>query len=211
MYDLSPPITEQLAVWPGDNPMSREYVLRQSRGDTVTLSTLRATGHLGSHADGPNHYLPGAEGIGEQSLEHYLGVCQVIPVRADPGVRYDHTALPADVTIEAPRVLLATGVTSDPTIFDETFPAPDPGLIDFLADRGVITLGVDTPSVDLFSSKDLPTHHRCGDRGLLILEGLQLGPVPPGRYELVALPLRLMGFDGSPVRAILRPLPTEMP
>ena len=209
MYDLSPPITPQLAVWPQDTSPTREVLLRISDGDSVTLSTLRSTTHLGSHADGPNHYLAEGEGVGEQPLEHYLGTCRVIPVRATPGERYDHTSLPSGTPIDAPRILLATGCTSPPETFEENFPAPDPSLIDFLADRGVITLGVDTPSVDLFPSKDLPTHHRCGDRGVRILEGLRLGPVPPGRYELIALPLRLMGFDASPVRAVLRPLPDE--
>ena len=206
MYDLSPPITEQLAVWPGDTSASREVLMQLANGDSVTLSTLRATVHLGSHADGPNHYAPDGEGVGEQSLEHYLGECRVIRVSARRGERYGIDAIPDGTPIDAPRILLATGTYPDPNHFNEDFAAPDPDLVDYLADQGVITLGVDTPSVDLCTSKDLPTHNRCYQRGVRILETLQLGDVPEGRYELIALPLKLMGFDGSPVRAILRPL-----
>ncbi|MCH2133815.1 MAG: cyclase family protein [Phycisphaerales bacterium] len=206
MYDLSPPITEQLAVWPGDTSASREVLMQLANGDSVTLSTLRATVHLGSHADGPNHYASDGEGVGEQSLEHYLGECRVIRVSARRGERYGIDAIPDGTPIDAPRILLATGTYPDPNHFNEDFAAPDPDLVDYLADQGVITLGVDTPSVDLCTSKDLPTHNRCYQRGVRILETLQLGDVPEGRYELIALPLKLMGFDGSPVRAILRPL-----
>ena len=206
MYDLSPPITEQLAVWPGDNPSSRELLMQLSNGDSVTLSTLHATVHLGSHADGQNHYAIDGDGVGEQSLEYYLGECRVIHVKAERGARYGIESIPEGTPIDAPRILLGTGTYPDPNHFNRDFAAPDPSLIDHLADQGVITIGVDTPSVDLSDSKDLPTHHQCYKRGLRILETLQLGQVPAGRYELIALPLKLMGFDGSPVRAILRPL-----
>ena len=75
-----------------------------------------------------------------------------------------------------------------------------------LGDRGVMLLGLDTPSVDLFDSKDLPAHQAYLQKGMVMLEGLVLDAVPPGRYELIALPLKLAGFDASPVRAILRTL-----
>src|SRR5712675_1322419 len=78
IYDLSPPITTSLAVWPGDTPPSREVLMHLERGDSVTLSTLRSTVHLGSHADGPNHYGRGEPDVGEMPLEHYLGPCVVL-------------------------------------------------------------------------------------------------------------------------------------
>lgn len=206
MYDLSPPITAALAVWPGDTPPTREMLMQLVNGDSVTLSTLHASVHLGSHADGPNHYAIDGEGVGEQPLEHYIGPCRVIRVSAKRGERYGIDALPADAVIDAPRILLSTGTYPDPTHFNEDFAAPEPALIEYLADRGMITLGVDTPSVDLCNSKDLASHKQCYAQGIRILETLQLAGVPEGRYELIALPLKLMGFDGSPVRAVLRPL-----
>src|SRR5262245_20479900 len=110
--------------------------------------------------------------------------------------------LPAPVTAE--RLLLATGTFPDPEQFNEDFAALSPGLVEALHRQGVRLVGVDTPSVDLFSSKELPVHHTFLRHDMAILEGLVLAGVPEGVYELVALPLKLVGFDASPVRAILR-------
>ena len=82
----------------------------------------------------------------------------------------------------------------------------EPGLPDWLADRGVRLIGVDLPSVDPLDSKTLDVHHALGRRGIIIVEGLWLADVPTGRYELIALPLRIVGADGSPMRAVLRRL-----
>ena len=103
-----------------------------------------------------------------------------------------------------PRVLFATGTYPDPQNWNSDFAALSVELIDFLHHRGVITVGIDTPSVDLFDSKDLPAHKAMLRHDMAILEGLVLKDVPEGIYELIALPLPLVGFDASPVRAILR-------
>lgn len=205
IYDITPPVTERLGVWPGDTKLSREVLCDLSKGDTVTLSTIRATVHLGAHADGPNHYDPKGVGIGERSLEHYLGACQVIEARVARGGRVGVGDLAlGEAGITQKRVLIKTGTFPDPDAWNEDFGALAPELIDFLAARGVITIGIDTPSVDVQTSKDLPTHHAIARHDLAILEGLLLRDVPPGEYELIALPLKLMGFDASPVRAVLR-------
>ena len=201
IYDLTPPITSSLAVWPGDTPASREVLCDLRRGDSVTLSTLYATVHLGAHADAPSHYGPDGPAIDERNLGYYLGPCQVMRVSVAPGARI----LSEDLTarIQAPRLLLATGTFPDPRVFNEDFAALSPQLVDDLYARGVLLVGIDTPSVDLFSSKDLPAHKRFLQHDMAILEGLVLSGVPYGLYELIALPLRLVGFDASPVRAIL--------
>lgn len=202
LYDISPPITPDLAVWPGDTPMSRDVLCDMAVGDNLTLSTLHGTVHLGAHADAPNHYGLDAPAIDARSLDLYVGPCQVIQVPAARGTRIDESAI--SVPIEAERVLLHTGTFPDPTDFNEDFAALAPSLVDWLAERGVRTVGIDTPSVDLFDSKDLPAHKALLARDMAILEGLVLSAVPAGVYELIALPLRLVGFDASPVRAILR-------
>ena len=202
IYDITPPITPKLAVWPGDTPLSREVLMDMSRGDNITLSTLRATMHLGAHADGPNHYGKDAPAIDERSLDYYLGPCQVIRVDVAHATRILPSALKREVT--QPRVLFATGTYPDPENWNADFAALSVELIDFLHERGAITVGIDTPSVDLFESKDLPAHKAMLRHNMSILEGLVLKDVPEGTYELVALPLPLVGFDASPVRAVLR-------
>ena len=205
IYDITPPINSSLAVWPGDTPPKREVLLEISKGASVTLSTLHATVHLGAHADGPNHYGVDAPAIDQRRLDYYIGPCQVIRVNAQRGKRIQPSEIKTQV--EAPRVLLATSTFPNPEKFNEDFAALSPELIDSLHQRGVMTIGIDTPSVDLFDSKDLPAHKTFLKNDMAILEGLRLDHVPEGIYELIALPLLLVGFDASPVRAILRKLP----
>lgn len=203
LYDITPPITPSLAVWPGDTPPAREILCDIAKGDSVTLSTLRATVHLGAHADAPNHYGSSGPSIDQRTLAHYLGPCQVIRAATPRGQRVEMTHLnasPADVQ----RILIATGTYPDPNQFNTDFAALSPALVDHFHERGVILIGIDTPSVDLFDSKDLPAHKRFLAHDMAILEGLALARVPEGLYELIALPLPLVGFDASPVRAVLR-------
>lgn len=203
LYDISPRISAGLAVWPGDTPPSREVLLELARGDSVTLSTLHATVHLGAHADAPSHYGWNAADIASRPLELYLGLCEVMRVTVPRGARVTPDLLPGP--LRAPRVLLVTGTYPDPQVFNEDFAALSPELVDHLHGAGVVLIGIDTPSVDLFASKELPAHHRCLAHDIAILEGLVLQQVPEGVYELIALPLPLAGFDASPVRAVLRP------
>jgi arylformamidase len=210
IYDITPSITARLRVWPGDTPPSREVLCDMSRGAGFTLSTLHATVHLGAHADAPSHYGVDAPAIDQRSLDFYLGPCQVVRTAVPRGQRV--TSADLRVPIAAERVLIATGTYPDPEHFNEDFAALDPELVDGLHARGVKLIGIDTPSVDLFSSQDLLAHRMFLKHDMAILEGLVLSAVPEGLYELIALPLKLAGFDASPVRAVLRNLdPARIP
>lgn len=204
LHDITPRITPKLGVWPGDTPPSREVLMEIAKGDSVTLSTLHATVHLGAHADGPNHYGLNAPSIDQRPLDLYLGPCQVIRVEVSRGARFGVSHINDDIRAE--RVLFATGTFPDPEHWNNDFAAIDPDLIDHLAQHHVRLVGLDTPSVDLMESKDLPAHRRILQHDMAILEGLALKDVSPGLYELIALPLPLVGFDASPVRAVLRTL-----
>lgn len=202
LYDITPTITAALDVWPGDTPASREVLLEMRRGDALTLSTLRATVHLGAHADAPSHYGRDGRTIEAQPLERYLGRCRVLRVPAARGSRIPPAAIPAGELTE--RLLIATGTYPDPERFNEDFAALEPATVDLLDTRGVRLAGIDTPSVDLFADKHLTAHARFLAHDMAILEGLVLEGVPEGCYELIAVPLKLAGFDASPVRALLR-------
>src|SRR5262249_43852918 len=117
IYDITPPITPALKVWPGDTPPSREVLCDLKRGANFTLSTLQATVHLGAHADGPNHYGRDAPGVDARPLDDYLGPCQVIAVDVGRGRRVAVADVPAPVLAE--RVLFRTGTFPDPTVFNE--------------------------------------------------------------------------------------------
>jgi arylformamidase len=202
IIDITPPLSPRLRVWPGDTPLARELLCDLHRGDNVTLSTLHATVHLGAHADAPSHYGIDAATIDERSLDYYLGPCQVMRVAVPRRTRLTPSMLSA--AVQAPRLLLDTGTYPDPEQFSEDFAALTPELVEYLHRQGVVLIGIDTPSVDLFDSKELPSHRQFLHFDMAILEGLMLKDVPEGVYELIALPLKLVDFDASPVRAILR-------
>ncbi|MFK7930617.1 MAG: cyclase family protein [Myxococcota bacterium] len=131
----------------------------------------------------------------------YLGPCQVIRVDVNRGERIHPEHLTA--SIQAPRVLFHTGTFPDPNDWNDDFAALSPELIEWLHDQGVHLVGLDTPSIDLKASTAMESHQAVADRDLAILEGLVLTDVTPGVYTLIALPLPLVGFDASPVRAVL--------
>jgi arylformamidase len=204
IYDITPLISNQLKVWPGDTPLSREILSDINQGDNITLSSIHATAHLGAHADAPNHYSAQGSDLSERSLDYYLGPCQVIKVKVARGQRI--LPIQIQIPIQEKRVLFATGSYPNPNEFNTDFAALSPEVIEMLHRQGVITIGIDTPSIDLFESKELPSHQTVFRYEMAILEGLILAEVPEGCYELIALPLKLQDFDASPVRAVLRSL-----
>jgi len=203
IYDISPLVDESIAVWPGDTPFRATDVLRLEDGASVFLSSIALSCHTGAHADAPNHFARGAPGIDGVPLERYIGPCTVADVRPK-----DHVIRTSDLRgidlRAAPRILLRTRDRVDRTAFPAPFTSFDPDAIRAMGEAGVLLIGIDTPSFDRFESKELPSHHALLRHGIANLECLDLSAVPAGRYELVALPLRLRGRDASPVRAILR-------
>ncbi|HKI86664.1 MAG TPA: arylformamidase [Thermoanaerobaculia bacterium] len=204
IYDISPPLTPATPVWPGDSRFTHEWSCKLATGDSVNLSTLTTTPHIGAHADPPLHSEEGRSGIGELPLAPFLGRCRVIEVSAPDLIKPRHLE-GRDLTGEV-RVLFKTGSVRGRGTFPPRFTAIAEDTITLLAGLGVQLVGIDTPSVDPFISKTLDVHHALNRHGMVNLEGLDLDRVPPGEYELIALPLRFMGLDASPVRAILRTL-----
>ena len=204
IIDLSPVIHEGIPVWTGDTNVYREILCDISKGANIDLSTLRATVHLGAHADAPRHYHKEGRAIESVQLEPYIGRCLVISALNTPLIepRHCHAAIAAKAT----RVLFRTLSFCDPDHFTTDFTAFSPEALELLGQSGVRLVGIDTPSVDPFHSKPLPAHQMLYRYGIANLEGLVLQHVADGEYELIALPLPLKGFDASPVRAILRPV-----
>lgn len=205
LIDISRTITPQLAVWTGDTPFSYVHNLRQADGYSVNLTTMTLSAHTGTHADAPYHFQDGGAHPAQLPLERYVGRARVIEVaRREGGI------LPADLSASvqgAERVLLKTWVSDVPdTVFPTDFPYPTLELIEYLAQQAIVLLGVDMPSVDAYTSKTLDCHHRLLARGMAHLETLALAGVRAGDYELIALPLKLDGVCGSPVRAVPRAL-----
>jgi arylformamidase len=205
LIDISPPVDAAIGVWPGDTPFVKTVNLDIKGGANITLSDIRTTVHVGAHTDAPSHYVASGDDIAARRLDFYLGRCNVLHVAVDRGKRI----MPADLAgraISAPRVLLRTGTFPDHRNWNNDFASLSPELVDFLNRRGVMTVGIDTPSVDPFDSKELEAHRAFARNDMAIIEGIVLDEVDEGEYELIALPLRLVGADASPVRAVLRTL-----
>jgi arylformamidase len=202
IIDISPVLSARTAVFPGDQAFERSVVMDFPLGHSYALSSVRTTVHVGAHTDAPSHYHPQGRTIDQRELERYLGPCQVMWVDLPRGARILPEHL-GNRPIHAERVLFRTGSFPDPDLWNGDFNSLSPALVDYLADRGVTLVGIDTPSVDPADSKGLESHNRIHERDLAILEGVILKSVAEGLYTLIALPLRIEGGDASPVRAVL--------
>ncbi len=201
MIDISPLISPRIDVWPGDVPYRSHKSARLADGGGIDLGSMHTTYHVGAHTDAPQHYRLGGRDAASLPLDAYHGPCQVVEVRARRGERFGRKDLLQQPV--SPRLLFKTGTFPDPYAWNEDFAAPEPELIDELGRGGVVLVGFDTPSTDLFHSKGLPAHQALFAHGMMNLEGLVLSCVKPGHYTLMALPLRLEDADASPVRAVL--------
>ncbi len=193
--DISIALRTGAPEWPGDTPYSCHWTQQVGRGDTVNLSAVATSPHVGTHADAPLHVHDGWPASDSLPLDVFGGpatVCSFDRVDALPHARIE-------------RLLLRTGSTTAAGTFPAEWPALSVRQVESLLERGLRLLGVDAPSVDTRHSTTLPVHHALFAAGAYNLENLDLRDVPDGSYELIALPLRIEGLDAAPVRAILRP------
>jgi arylformamidase len=201
IYDITIPVTPDLAVWEGDTPYQFRLNWQMSEGASVNVGAITLSTHTGTHSDAPFHFLPEGATIGELDPSVYVGACIVVNVRGVNPITCDHLEPIEGSNI--PRLLLRTDTWIDHTVFPDSIPIIAPDVPDFLNEQGVILLGVDVPSVDKLDSKHLPNHHALAENGIVIVESLDLRGVSAGIYTLIALPLRLTAADASPLRAIL--------
>ncbi|GAB3042762.1 arylformamidase [Virgibacillus ainsalahensis] len=202
--DISQPLTNDMAHFPGDTPFSYELTFTKLETGSANIGQMTGSLHTGTHIDAPFHYDSNGKTVEQLDLDRYIGKAVVLDVS-------NTEKITADVLQEfeweyVTRVLLHTSLKNDPKRFPETFPYLDPDIAPFLKGKGVKLLGVDMPSVDAADSKNLATHHALYKHDINILENIMLDHVSTGVYELIALPLSINGADGSPVRAVLRPI-----
>jgi arylformamidase len=206
LYDISRPVTSKLEVWPGDTPFSYVHVMRMSDGAAVNLTTLTLSAHTGTHADAYYHFADGAAHPAGMPLDAYIGPARVVTVTLRDGPLLPQHFAPGSLD-GAARLLIHSHVSDlGEDVWPETYPYLSTALIEQLAAGGTRLIGLDSPSVDAFTSGDLPCHHALRHYGIVNLESLLLRGVPDGDYDLSALPLKLDGVCGSPVRAVLRSL-----
>jgi arylformamidase len=204
--DISVPIYSGMVYWPGDPPVRIERIHDLSRGDAANVSKLELGAHTGTHMDAPLHFFADGAGLDELPFEATIGPTRVIPI-AHPEV-----ILPEELETHrlraGERVLFRTRNSErcwKSNQFVEDFVYISAAAAQFLVQRQVRTVGIDYLSVGGYVHDGVETHRILLGAGIWLIEGLNLAEVKPGRYELVCLPLRIVGADGAPARAILRP------
>jgi arylformamidase len=204
--DISIALREGTPEWPGDTPYACRWATLIAKGESVNVSAVIASPHVGTHADAPLHVHDGWPGSHELPLDAFVGAASVVDISTHSGV-IEADALTYDPELHGERLLLRTGKTIAGGQFPNEWPTLSEACVRSLMGRGMRLLGVDAPSVDPRDSKTLPVHHMLFSGNAYILENLDLRRVPVGPYELIALPLKLMALDAAPVRAVLRDLP----
>jgi len=204
-YDISLNLSPDTVRWVVAPPMEVHERRRMSRGDDANATALTVSCHAGTHVDAPFHFLPDGAGIDAVLLERFVGPALVHAVEADRYITAEHVkAIPLD---GATRVLFKTRNSQllKRREFEPNFVAFSLEAARALVGRGVQLVGLDYLSV-AHADLQVPVHRAFLDHGVVLLEGVDLSEIPPGRYELMCFPLRLRGLDGAPCRAVLRDL-----
>jgi arylformamidase len=205
LRDITQSLGPDTPMWPGDTPFSTARTWQYGADCPVNVSRFESSTHAGTHADAPLHYDPDGAPIEAVSLHAYVGHARVIDLRGAGAVVTPDLVMPS-LTDAPTRILLRTYSRFPHNRWDPAFTTVSAETIPLLAARGVVLIGIDSPSLDPQESKTMDAHLAVRAAGMTILEGLVLDDVPAGDYELIALPLKLVGMDAAPVRAVLRDL-----
>jgi arylformamidase len=204
LIDVSVPLDGSLPNYPGNTAFTLEPIKRIARGDSSNVSTLHMSAHAGTHVDAPRHFFD--EGVGAEALplEILCGRTRVVEVSSRRAVEADDLA--ASNLSEDVRVLIKTYNSRlwGTTEFQKDYIGISEGGARYLVEHGIKVVGVDYLSVEPFKTPGAPTHHTLLGGGTIVIEGLNLRDVEPGIYDMLCLPLRVVGSDGAPARVVLR-------
>ena len=210
LWDISRTLSNDLAEWPGDEPYRFRLTREKTKGASVNLGAISMSLHNGTHADARFHFDADGESIEKASLQTYLGRATVVDLwqafldsKEKHLITIEDLRPSAEAIAATSRILVKTGRWTDSTVFPKQIPVIAADVPAWLQKNGVKLLGLDLPSVDEIDSKSLQNHHALAQAGIAIIESLDLSNVAPGIYHLAALPLKIAGGDGAPMRAIL--------
>ncbi len=210
IWDISRTLSNDFAEWPGDEPFHHRLTREIAKGQTVNLGAIAMSVHNGTHADARFHFDPKGESIEKAPIDTYLGRATVVDLaqtffcsKEKHLITIEDLAPHAEEIAATSRLLIKTGRWSDSTIFPNQIPVIAADVPAWLQKNGVKLLGLDLPSMDEIDSKSLQNHHALARAGIAIVESLDLSDVGSGIYNFAALPLKIAGGDGAPMRAVL--------
>ena len=205
LYDISLTLSPHSIRWVTAQPLELIERKRMSRGDTNNSSSVHTSVHAGTHVDAPFHFVPDGITIESLPLETFIGPARVCAVKAGSHITAADVA-GAQLQGET-RVLFKTRNSTllKVGVYDASFAPFSVDAAKALVDLGVKLVGLDYLSAAA-ANEQVPVHRAFLDRGVILLEGVDLSEVPPGRYELFCPPVKLAGSDGAPCRAVLREL-----
>jgi len=210
IWDISRTLSNEVAEWPGDEPFHFQLTKTIAEGQSVNLGAIKMSVHNGTHADARFHFDTKGESIEKAPLEIYLGRAVVVDLtEAFSQSKEKHLITIEDFQphseeiAETSRVLVKTGRWSNSAVFPSQIPVIAADIPAWLQKNGVKLLGLDLPSVDEIDSKSLQNHHALAAAGVAIVESLDLSGAGAGIYDFAALPLKIAGGDGAPMRAVL--------
>ncbi|HAR94493.1 MAG TPA: arylformamidase [Deltaproteobacteria bacterium] len=203
--DVSVPLVNGMISYPGDPPVEISR-LPANHDEDPMISRLSASVHLGTHIDAPLHYIPEGKGIDLMPAAAMIGPARVIGI-ADPHV-ISVNDLQAHSLSPGERILFKTRNSSlwESPVFREDYVYLSTEGASFLAEKGVLALGIDYLSIGGFNTNEPEVHRILLEAGVWIIEGLNLRGVEPGQYDLVCMPLRIIGVEAAPARVMIRPL-----
>jgi arylformamidase len=204
--DVTAPLHSGMVHWPDNPPVKIERMLDISKGDNANVSELSMGSHTGTHMDAPVHFINDGISLDKMDLAATIGPARVINVDDEEAIHPD--AIKGEEINPGDRILFKTRNSnsewwSEP--FNEKFIYLTHEAAELLAEREVRTVGVDYLSVGGYKRDGAQTHRALLEAGIWIIEGLRLGEIEPGAYDLICLPLLITGADGAPSRALLRP------
>lgn len=200
--DISQTLSNNIAHWPGDAPFTFNIGITKEQTGSVNIGNISTSSHTGTHVDAPFHFDEDGQTIEELDVNIYIGEAKVIDVTDEDTITVE--ALKQFDLVGIKRLLIKTKKEMNEEQFPEEYMVVDEAVGAYLRTCGVQLLGTESPSVDSVNSKELLAHHALYDNGIYILENIVLTDVEPGMYDLIALPLKIQGADGSPVRAVIR-------
>ena len=196
-------------MWPGNEGIRITQIKCMDKGDPFNISRLDCDLHTGTHVDAPLHFLQNGTTVEKLSLDVLIGPCHVayLPDAADiTAGNLTNLNLPSGIK----RLLLRTRNSelwaAKTTEFRKDFVALTRDAAQWIVDKGIRLIGVDYLSVQRYRD-NARTHQILLGADTIALEGLNLSGVKPGFYELICLPLKLVGAEGAPARAVLRQMP----